>query len=67
MASASCSSPSLSSLEPETCVFMMGSSLESLRNSFDPSSEDKSTSSPQVTELEIADGVSTKKEPFFMA
>jgi len=67
MASASCSLPSLSSLESETCVFIMGSSSESSRNSFDPSFEDKSTSGPQVAELGIADRVTTKKEPFFMA
>jgi len=67
MASASYSSPSLSSSESETCVFMMGSSSESSKTSFDPSLKDKSASGPQVAELGIEDGVTTKKEPSFTA
>ena len=46
---------------------MTGSSSESLRASSDSSSEDKSTSSPQVAKLGIEDGVTTKGKPSFMA
>ena len=67
MALASCSSPSLSSSELETYVFMIGSFLESSKTSFDPLSEDKSASSPRVAELGIEDGVTTKEELSFMA
>ena len=64
---ASYSSPSLSSLELETRVFMTGSSLESSRTSSDPLSKDKSASGPRVVEMGIEDGVTTKKEPSFIA
>ena len=46
---------------------MTGSSLESLRTSLDPLSEDKSTSSPRVAELGIKDRVTTKEKPSFTA
>ena len=67
MASASCSSSSLATLESETCVYTTGSSLESLKTFLDPPSEDKSTAGPWVTELGIEDGVTTNEEPSFMA
>ena len=67
MASGSCSSPLLSSLESEIHVFMTGSSLESSKTSSDPSFEDKSVSGPQVVEQGIEDRVTTKEEPSFTA
>ena len=66
IASVSYSPPSLS-WKLETLVLMMGSSSESSRTFFDPSSKDKSASSPQVVELGMEDGVATKEEPSFMA
>ena len=65
MAIASYQSPSLSSSESDTRVFTTGSFLETLRTSFDPSSEDKSVLGPRVAELGIEDGVTTKKKPSF--
>ena len=65
MASASCLSPLLSSSKSEAHVFMTGSSLESLKTSFDPSSKDKSASGSRVAKLGIEDGVTTKEEPSF--
>ena len=44
----------------------MGSSSRSLRMSSD-SSEDKAASSPQVAEIGMEEGVTTKKEPSFTA
>ena len=67
MASASCSSPPLSSSELETRVFITGSSSESSKTFSNPSSEDKSALGPQVTKLGIKDWVTTKEEPSFMA
>ena len=67
MASASCSSPSLFSLELETHVFTTSSFLEFSKTSSDPSSEDKPALGPRVAELGIEDGVTTKQEPSFTA
>ena len=61
------SSSSLALSEPETRVLTMGSSLESLKTSLDPLSEDKFVSNPRVVELRIKDGVTTKEEPSFTA
>ena len=66
MASVSCSPPSSSS-KLETLFFVMESSLKSSKTSSDPSSEDKSASGPLMVELGIEEGVTTKKEPSFMA
>ena len=52
MASASCSSPSLASSKSETRVFKMGSSSESSKTSFNPSSEDKSALGLREAELD---------------
>ena len=65
--SVSYSSPSSSSSKSETLVFMIGSSSESSRTFSDPSSKDKSASGPQVAELGMDEGVTTKEEPSFMA